>query len=82
MKNTSKSWKTNIVAALGAIILIGTLILVGLGKTTFSEATPFLGGLGAVLATISSYLSKDATASHTMNKIVDPDKDELPKTKF
>ncbi len=62
---SNKSWRTNIIAALGGAIVIIGLILVYLEKATFTEIFQAAGGIGLVLSIVSSYLAKDAKASHT-----------------
>ncbi len=80
----SKSWRTNIVALAGAIILVVGLILAIIDKDTFSEVIISAGVLALILQVISSYLVKDAKATHSESQrtlggdSVPPEEEEEP----
>jgi len=79
---SNKSWRTNIIALLGVIIIFTGIILVFLGKASFTEVLTAGGGLALVLSTINGYLSKDKQASHTYaSRTLDPDKPKKPSGK-
>lgn len=58
-KVLGKNWKTTAIGVLGIIMILVALALVVLGKATLTEVTTFGGSIGAVLATILSFLAKD-----------------------
>ncbi len=74
MKNLKKSWKTTVIGLMIIAYNVYNFVMNGVDMD-FTSLVSLLIGLGFLV-------TEDATASHTMNKIVDPDKDELPKTKF
>lgn len=83
MNNSHKSWKTNLVGYVGVASVLFIFALVFTEKATMTEATGALGALAAFLGIMNSFLSKDASATHSKRSfIVDPDKDEYPDTKF
>lgn len=61
-KYLGKSWKTTAMGILGVIMILVALGLVFTGKATLTEVTAFGGALGAILATILSFLTKDYDA--------------------
>ena len=76
-KYLGKSWRTTLIGIFGALLVVSCLLLVFLEKATLSEAATFGGGLSALLLTISSFLNKDAKASHS--KELQKKIDELEK---
>ena len=81
MKQSNKSWRTNIVAGFAATIVITSLVLLGTGLIETSDAVMLWAGLGSVTSVILPILTKDAKATHSKsigNDNPPPEEEEEP----